>query len=341
VDSPYFRRGLSSASSHHSFSVSTCLSLRILRAARSPGPVFALLVLIPVTALVLLLFLQMGGGGVLSVRLQVASFSWDTEHLPDFQSPSRVGRLNKSSKPDILEGKYLRDSSIRQRFDGASDDPKPLLCGSTVPRLKSYLNNPESRRIDLFQDQTSVSKYRLDGSSDSPKAVLATSTLPRLNSRSSSSEFPRRPSFKTFEPSESIKSGESLRYLDRFLPHRRPALNSTQSFRTNKDPQSLTPDEKLLRHSGASLDAFSPRRKVSSPPHQSNLAPARRNISANRTGAGGKGSKENLRDPCLIVIQEQLCLPSSEILRRPGIARSVISMLNFPGALSSRLVPMY
>jgi len=324
VDSPYFRRGLSSASSHHSFSVSRCPSLKIMRAAGSPGPVFALLILIPVMVLVLLLFLQMGGRGVLSVRHQIASFRWDTEHLPDFQSPSRVGRLYKSSKPDILGGIYLRDSSIRQRFDGASDDPKPLLCGSTVPRLKSYLNNSELRRIDLFQDQnrsTSVSKYRLDGSSDSSKAVLATSTLPRLNRRSSSSGFPRRPSFKTFEPSENTNSGGSLRYLDRFLPHRRPALNSTQSFRTNKDPQSLSPDEKLLRHSGASPDAFSPRRKVISPPHQSNLPPARRNISANRSGGGGKGSKESLRDPCLIVTQEQLCLPSSEILRKPGIAR--------------------
>lgn len=64
---------------------------------------------------------------------------------------------------------------------------------------------------------------------------------------------------------------------------------STQSFRTNKDPEFLSPDEKLLRNHVATPDAFDPRRRASSPVPRVVRPPVQRSFSAHRVG-GGEGS---------------------------------------------------
>jgi hypothetical protein len=207
----------------------------------------------------------------------------------DFQPPSWLGKFHKVSRLNIQPGEYSRTKSLRQRFDGADDEPKSGQCTATLPRLKRRSSTPEPRRIDLFQDQNrsiTIPKARFDGSSDLNPAV---STIPRCIHRSGSSERPR-PTLKKFQSSDSVRSSASLRSLDRFLP-RRPTSNSAgTSFRANKDPQTLSPDEKLLRHSGASVDAFSPRRRATSPTSQSDHIAARRDISASRSGGAGMHS---------------------------------------------------
>jgi meiosis-specific APC/C activator protein AMA1 len=89
----------------------------------------------------------------------------------------------------------------------------------------------------------------------------------------------------TFD-SNSSQAG-SLRCPDRFVPTRRTALDvATQLFRANKDPATLTTDEKLLRHKDASWDSFNPRRRVTSPIPRANRL-ERRNVSRTRSGGGG------------------------------------------------------
>lgn len=209
--------------------------------------------------------------------------------LLDFQAPSWFGRLNKSSRLSIQPGEYSRIKSIRQRFDGAGDEPKPVLRPSTLPRLRRRSSTPELPRVDLSQDQNSciaVLKSRFDGSSDVGPVA---STIPHKPNRTSSSEHHPRSTLKKFQSSDSVRSSGSLRSLDRFLPRRSTVNSASTSFRANKDPQSLSPEEKLLRHSGASIDAFSPRRRATSPSPQPSRLSARRNISANRSGGAGTG----------------------------------------------------
>jgi hypothetical protein len=131
---------------------------------------------------------------------------------------------------------------------------------------------------------------RYDGPADDEKLPVTPATLPRLNARSKNATYFRRPSLKTFDSNSCSKSGGSLRTPDRFVPRRRPALDSAiQSFRANKDPKALSTNEKLLRHKDVSPDAFNPRRRVSSPIPQANRPPARRNYSGRRSGSGGMG----------------------------------------------------
>lgn len=179
---------------------------------------------------------------------------------------------------------YSWTKSSRQRFDGADDEPKSVPGGAKLPCLKRRSSTPELRRIGLFQDQNrciTISKALFDGSSD-----LNSVQQPHVHSKNRSTSSERlRPALKKFQSSDSVRSSGSLRSLDRFLP-RRPTSNSAgTSFRSNKDPHTLSPEEKLLRHSGASTDVFSPRRRANSPiPQMTNLVAARRNVSANRSG---------------------------------------------------------
>lgn len=131
-------------------------------------------------------------------------------------------------------------------------------------------------------------KDRYDGPADDEKLPIVPATLPRLNARSKNTAYFRRPSLKTFDSNSSSNSGGSLRTPDRFVPRRRPALDSAiQSFRANKDPKVLSTEEKLMRHKDVSLDAFNPRRRVSSPIPQANRPVTRRNYSGRRSGSGG------------------------------------------------------
>jgi meiosis-specific APC/C activator protein AMA1 len=131
-------------------------------------------------------------------------------------------------------------------------------------------------------------KARYEGPADDEKPPPTPATLPRLNRRSKSTTYFRRPSLATFHSNSTSNSGGSLRTPDRFVPRRRPALDSAiQSFRANKEPKALSAEEKLLRHKDVSPDAFNPRRRLSPPIPQANRPIARRNYSGRRSGSGG------------------------------------------------------
>lgn len=125
-----------------------------------------------------------------------------------------------------------------------------------------------------------------DGAGDDEGRVLSANTLPRLNPCSSTSR--QRASLQTFESGSTLRSTGSLKSPDRFLPKRPSLASSTESFRSNKDPKTLSTTEKLVRNKEASPDAFNPRRRVTSPvPQAMRSPPQRRNFSGNRSGSGG------------------------------------------------------
>lgn len=180
-----------------------------------------------------------------------------------------------------------------------------LLGGSWRTQKPDWLGRDwrESRESNARQKQyfnTMRFRGRYDGPSDPPpdhpKLVLDASMVP--NRRLKTSMF-RRPSLKALDSNSSTRSTSPLRSPDRFLP-RRPAIDSaTQNYRVNKDPQSLSNNEKLLRNNEASPDAFNTRRRVTSPVPPANrplVRPTRRNFTANRTG-GGASVLTFQRDP--------------------------------------------
>lgn len=125
-----------------------------------------------------------------------------------------------------------------------------------------------------------------DGADDDKvRCSAAAATLPRLQPRTNTF---RRPSLRHTRSNLSTKSAGSVRSPDRFLPSRPPLESAIESFRANKDPRTLTSDERLLRHKDASPDAFYPRRRISSPVPKANRPIIdRRNISGRRSGSGG------------------------------------------------------
>ncbi|TVY15445.1 putative WD repeat-containing protein [Lachnellula arida] len=139
---------------------------------------------------------------------------------------------------------------------------------------------------------------RYDGASDDKKRTISAGTFPRIKAPSF---FRRRPSLRTFTSSSSQVCGGSLRSPDRFVGSRRATLDSViESFRINKDPSSLTPEERLLRNKDASADAFNARRSVTTPSSRSNRTPPslpRRDFSGNRSGGGGASVLTFHREP--------------------------------------------
>ncbi|KFY50842.1 hypothetical protein V495_00066 [Pseudogymnoascus sp. VKM F-4514 (FW-929)] len=95
---------------------------------------------------------------------------------------------------------------------------------------------------------------------------LSICTMPRLNSKNGMSKLHSRPSLRlpSAGPNATRFSG-SLRSPDRFLASVDYQDSSVQKFRINKDPQLLSPSEKLVRDDSVSLDAFSPRRNFTTP----------------------------------------------------------------------------
>ncbi|KAG4430502.1 hypothetical protein IFR05_014007 [Cadophora sp. M221] len=178
-----------------------------------------------------------------------------------------------------------------------------------------------------------VSQY--DGPSDTEKRALSISTLPRINPRTSN--FRRRPSLKTFASSA---SSSSFRCPDRFLPIRPTLDSAVESFRTSKDPRTLTTDEKLLRHKDASLDAFNPRRRATSPIPSANRPVPRRNFSGNRSGSGGASVLTFQRDPTAVNGERQVSVGT--IWRVGGLA-PVSGVPNGRGGLvgSGTNAPLY
>lgn len=182
------------------------------------------------------------------------------------------------------------DSSIRS---------SSLLNGDPRVRNPNVSEVPDLKAGPKLYSKTVRFRGRYDGPDDAPpdhpEHELSASTLPCRRPKTS---MYSRPSLKAFHSGSSTKSTSSLRSPDRFLP-RRPILDSAvQSYRVNKDPESLSSSEKLLRNNEASPDAFNPRRRVTSPappPNGLPVLPVRRNFTATR--GGGASALTFQRDP--------------------------------------------
>ncbi|KAK6604756.1 WD repeat domain-containing protein [Botrytis cinerea] len=111
---------------------------------------------------------------------------------------------------------------------------------------------------------------------------LSSSTLPRPSTKSRPTLSNALRARTSVDSTPTRKSASSLHSPDRFLPVLKRSDSAAQSFRANKDPGSLSPYERLMRHSSASLDAFNPRRRATSPIPLASRPDSRRIVSANR-----------------------------------------------------------
>ena len=158
---------------------------------------------------------------------------------------------------------YIAALTDRINFSDSESLPRPPspLNGKSGRQIFNVCeaNIPKACQRTYFK--TVRLRGRYDGPCDNPKEhvdpALAASTLPCRHSKAAP-----RACLKALLNASSSRSISSLRSPDRFLPQR-PALNSaSQSYRINRDPESLSTLEKLLRNNKASPDAFSPRRNV-------------------------------------------------------------------------------
>ncbi|KAM3158196.1 hypothetical protein ABEW05_001222 [Botrytis cinerea] len=148
-------------------------------------------------------------------------------------------------------------------------------------RIKNVING---NTIGHNLSTIAPNSLRLDGPSDSPKTPneLSSSTLPRPSTKSRPTLSNALRARTSVDSTPTRKSASSLHSPDRFLPVLKRSDSAAQSFRANKDPGSLSPYERLMRHSSASLDAFNPRRRATSPIPLASRPDSRRIVSANR-----------------------------------------------------------
>ncbi|KAF7905322.1 uncharacterized protein EAF01_005843 [Botrytis porri] len=161
-------------------------------------------------------------------------------------------------------------------------------------RIKNVINGVP---IDQNLSTIAPNSLRFDGSSDSPKTPItsSSSTLPRPNIKSRPTLSNTLRARTSVDSTPTRKSASSLHSPDRFLPVLKGSDSAAQTFRANKDPGSLSPYERLMRHNSASLDAFNPRRRATSPIPLASRPDSRRIVSANR----GRGATcPNFSEKC-------------------------------------------
>ncbi|KAK3684313.1 WD40 repeat-like protein [Podospora appendiculata] len=141
-------------------------------------------------------------------------------------------------------------SDLEDPFADSDDDEKPLdrLDIDTILKTATPSAKPSSNKR-----QKPVTLPR----SARPRPVLPTSFTSDSGAR-----LPRRGSNLGLVR-HGVGTG-SLRLPDRFIPMR-TQTDSSERFRTGKAPHELTTPEKLLRHNGATEDAFCYRRRIVTP----------------------------------------------------------------------------
>jgi len=185
------------------------------------------------------------------------------------------------------------DTSTTHIDDDDDDDVDDDVAGRGVGQWAEQLS---TARTEVTLPSADDIFYEQDGSCDSDKHEdflsklgrrkwpLGICTMPRLNLKNNLPKLHPRPSLKAFYSGSSGKpSSGSLRSPDRFLSSVDYQDSSVHKFRINKDPQKLSPSEKLIRHDSASMDAFSPRRSFTTPTPPAGAA-TRRNSGSIRPG---------------------------------------------------------
>jgi hypothetical protein len=149
----------------------------------------------------------------------------------------------------------------------------------------------------------------LDGPLDDSKPPAIALTLPILNRASHGSAY-RRPTLNRGSSSRT----SSFRSPDRFVPSRRLTTDDlTQTFRTSKEPAALSTDERLVRNSKASPDAFDPHRRASSPVFRTPRNPIATDSIDQRGRSGGSVLQGFDVELVLTEAQERAYLLSEEI----------------------------
>ncbi|KAK4102043.1 WD40 repeat-like protein [Parathielavia hyrcaniae] len=194
----------------------------------------------------------------------------------------------------MLPGVPFRAQPRRERHAFSEPDPlSPLDSGygsaspaPSTPKRTLNENRPPSAELRILYDGNHSDSDDPFADSDhenpiaNPAAVVSSSpsayqapqgflrrsaTLPRQSVRSRPG-LPAAllPAYRTRYQHRAPNTA-SLRRLDRFIPARPQGTDATDWFKTGKAPHELTSTERLLRHSGATEDAFVYRRRVVTP----------------------------------------------------------------------------
>ncbi|KAM7194131.1 WD40-repeat-containing domain protein [Rhypophila sp. PSN 637] len=123
-----------------------------------------------------------------------------------------------------------------------------------------YLDEPPSPTIGVAARRMgSIAKRRKPYTLPARSAAHSRPRLPDSFVSESGSKLPRRRS------NIALVRSASLRAYDRFIPLRNQSTDTTERYRTGKEWTELTPKERLLRHNGATEDAFCYRRRIVTP----------------------------------------------------------------------------
>lgn len=173
----------------------------------------------------------------------------DENSSPPSPTDSGYGSATPSLSPP--RGPLNENGLPLADYDGSqSDSDDPFVASDTKNTLRAdgpaLFTTPTTHQTPLgFQRELAALPKR----SSYSRPVLPPSFYPGLSTK----------------PQQRTPSTSSLRYHDRFLPVRPQEGDLSEKFRTNKAPHELTPTERLLRHSGASEDAFCYHRRIVTP----------------------------------------------------------------------------
>jgi hypothetical protein len=221
----------------------------------------------------------------------------------------------------MLPSVPFRPQSRRERHESSALDAHSPLdsgYGSASPPPSAPKDSAKENRPLLVDFQNHYDGNQSD--SDDPAAgsdqenLVADVAAASLNSPSTSRprhhlcrrsatlplRTPRpRPSFPSpFRPfpNARLQQGRSnttpLRHLDRFIPARHWGTTPSERFRVGKAPQELTTAERLVRHNGATEDAFVYRRRIVTP-----LGPESRSRSRAETAASRNEGQSSMGRP--------------------------------------------
>ncbi|OBT58554.1 hypothetical protein VE04_02233 [Pseudogymnoascus sp. 24MN13] len=186
---------------------------------------------------------------------------WAAEQLSVFDAEAPSPSANE--EPEALDVEASAPAATEQSEVVDTEDPLPPVADPpNVPMPEALIQSVASfEDASEADDEHEVFLKRLS----SRRWPLGICTMPRLNSKHVTSKLHPRPSLSFSVGPNGKRSSGSLRSPDRFLASVDSQDSSVQKFRVNKDPQQLSPSEKLIRDDSASLDAFSPRRNFTTP----------------------------------------------------------------------------
>jgi hypothetical protein len=160
------------------------------------------------------------------------------------------------------------------------------------PLLVDFQNHYDGNQSDSDDPSAGSDQENLVADVAAASLNSPSTSRPRHHLRRRSATLPLRtprprPSFPNpFRPfpNARLQQGRSnttpLRHLDRFIPARHWGTTPSERFRVGKAPQKLTTAERLVRHNGATEDAFVYRRRIVTP-----LGPESRSRSRAETAA--------------------------------------------------------